>query len=195
MADAFQIDLFAEDRAHEELLERMGREQQRVVQVRVRSARGGHGQAIQELKLYQRSMLKGVTGTTLPDLLVVAIDSNCKSYNETLTTINDALQDEFRGLAVGACPDPHIERWYLADLDTFQEVVGVRPKLGKQKCERDLYKRLLADAVVEAGHPATLGGIEFARELAESMDFFRAGKSEHALKHFVEEAARRMKSK
>ncbi len=198
MADAIQIDLFAEDQAHEELLrallERMAREQHRPARVRVRSARGGHGRAIQELKLYQRSMLKGVSGSTLPDLLVVAIDGNCKSYTDTLKEIKEALQDEFRDRTVGACPDPHIERWYLADLDAFQQVVGVRPSIGKQKCERDVYKRLLAKAVVDAGHPATLGGIEFARELAEAMDYFRAGKSENALKHFLDETEGRLKT-
>jgi hypothetical protein len=190
MADPIRIDLFAEDRAHEELLcpllERMAREQQRAVELRIRSARGGHGRAILELKLYQRSMLKGVAGGTLPDLLVVAIDANCKSYHDTLEEIQQALQDEFRHRTVGACPDPHIERWYLVDPDAFQQVVGIRPSIGKQKCERDVYKRLLAEAVVEAGHPATLGGIEFARELAEAIDYYRAGKAEPALKHFLD---------
>jgi hypothetical protein len=198
MAEALQIDLFAEDQAHEELLrpllERMAREQKRPARVRVRSARGGHGRAIQELKLYQQSMLKGITGSTLPDLLVVAIDANCKNYTDTLKEIQGALQDEFRDRTVGACPDPHIERWYLADLDAFHQVVGIRPSIAKQKCERDVYKRLLASAVVEAGHPATLGGIEFARELAEAMSYFRAGKSESALKHFLEETAGRLKT-
>jgi hypothetical protein len=197
MAEPVLVDLFAEDRGHEELLcpliQRMAREQNRTVDLRVRSARGGHGRAIEELKLYQRSMKKGVSGDKLPDLVVVAIDSNCKSYTETAKEIQQALEDEFRDRAVCACPDPHVERWYMADLDGFQQVVGVRPAVGKQKCERDVYKRLLAQAVVDAGHPATLGGIEFARELADAMDFYRAGKVESALKHFLDETTARLK--
>jgi hypothetical protein len=48
--------------------------------------------------------------------------------------------------------------------------------------------------VVEAGHPATLGGLEFARELAEAMNFFKAGKADSSLKHFVEEVRNRLRT-
>ena len=44
-------------------------------------------------------------------------------------------------------------------------VVGQRPVVGKKRCARDHDKRALAKAVRLAGHPATLGGIEFAPEL------------------------------
>src|SRR5262249_31749437 len=148
------VDLFAEDRAHEQLLcpltERLARDHARPVQIRVRSARGGHGRALAELKLYQQGMLKGIGGERIPDLLVVAIDANCKSYAAAQREIQETLTEEFRGRAVAACPDPHIERWYLADLDTFHQVVGIRPSFGEQKCERGVYKQLLAEAVIEA---------------------------------------------
>src|SRR5215213_3957867 len=85
MSSRPRIDLFAEDREHEELLkpllERLAREQGKDVRVSVRSARGGHGRAIAELKLYQRSVLKRIGGATLPDVLVVAIDANCASFS------------------------------------------------------------------------------------------------------------------
>jgi hypothetical protein len=197
MSSRVVTDLFVEDRGHEELLrpllERIGREQQKPIAVRVRQARGGHGRVLEELSLYQESVLKGAGGMTLPDLLVVAIDSNCSAFQAARTAIQDRLKDEFRDRAVCACPDPHVERWYLADLTAFHQVVGVTPVVGKQKCQRDVYKALLAKAVADAGHPPLLGGIEFARELVEAMDFFRAAKADHSLKHFLDEAGARLK--
>jgi hypothetical protein len=55
-----QIDLFVEDRAHEEfiarLLERLARQQQRRINCKVRSARGVHGKVLEELSLYQTAV-------------------------------------------------------------------------------------------------------------------------------------------
>jgi len=190
------IDLFVEDVGHEALLrpllERLGREQQKEVSVQVRAARGGHGRALAELVLYQASVSTGAV--SMPDLLVVAIDANCSSFTKARAAIEDRLQESLRGRTIHACPDPHIERWYLADLNTFHQVVGLRPKIGKQKCKRDIYKDLLARAVVAAGHPPTLGGLEFAEELAAKMDFYRAGKAEKSFKHFLGEAIARLQS-
>jgi hypothetical protein len=198
MSSPIITDLFVEDRAHEELLRplliRLGRENQKEIRLRVRSARGGHGRALAELCLYQQSVLKGVGGMTVPDFLVVAIDGNCSAFNEARNIIQAKLEDPFRDRTVHACPDPHIERWYLADLEAFHQVVGITPIVGKQKCQREVYKRILAKAVADAEHPPTLGGIEFARELAEAMSFFRAGKADNSLKHFLDETASRLKS-
>jgi hypothetical protein len=73
-------------------------------------------------------------------------------------------------------------------------VVGVTPSLKQQKCERDYYKNLLSQAVVNAGHPATLGGIEFARELVDGMSYYRAGRADSSLKHFIEKLSAWFKS-
>lgn len=86
-----------------------------------------------------------------------------------------------------ACPDPHVERWYLADPESFKTVVGYRPTIAKKKCARDYYKEVLAKAVRKAGHPATLGGIEFAQELVDDMNLYRACKNERSLKAFVDD--------
>ncbi len=53
------VDLFAEDRAHEEflraLIQRLAREETcELWNLRVRSARGGHGRALDELSNYLR---------------------------------------------------------------------------------------------------------------------------------------------
>ena len=192
------VDLFVEDQAHEEFLKAMlGRiadEEQKKIRIRVRSARGGHGRALEELSLYQKSVQKAPYEMTMPDIVFVAIDANCKRWNTARKEIEGKVEDTFKDRLVVACPDPHIERWYLADLDSFAQVVGVRPRLRKKKCLRDYYKSVLSKAVVDAGHPPTLGGIEFAEELAKAMDFYRAGKTDRSLKHFLEDTAARFKS-
>lgn len=184
------MDVFAEDRAHEEfiqaLIERLAGEEGVVVDVRIRAARGGHPQAIAELKLYQRSVVAGVAGLVPPDVLVVVIDANCQPYGAARNRILRAVDQPFRPFTAVACPDPHIERWYLADPVTFARAVGKQPTVGKRKCDRERYKRVLSEAVTSAGHPALLGGIEFAKEIVDAMDLYRAGKAEKSLRHFVD---------
>jgi Domain of unknown function (DUF4276) len=198
MSSPLTVDLFVEDRAHEEflkaMLRRIATEQERSLSVRVRSARGGHPRVMEELSLYQKSVLKAPETLSMPDLLFITIDANCESWNRARRKIQEAIQPPFTARSIVACPDPHIERWYLADPDSFAQVVGVRPKVGQRKRERDRYKAILSKAIVDAGHPATLGGIEFAQELVAAMDLYRAGKSEGSLKHFLDETIARIKT-
>lgn len=85
-----------------------------------------------------------------------------------------------------ACPDPHIERWYLADLRSFKAVVGRGPDEVEEKCARGHYKRILKSAVGRAGHPAS-DGVDFAAELVAEMNLYRAGRSDSSLKAFLDE--------
>lgn len=190
MSNSLVVDLFAEDRAHEEwlrpLLERVAREENVSVRIRVRSARGGHGRVMHELKTYQQALARRI-GASTPDLLVVAIDANCSSFVETQKKVQSALQVQFQTCTVKATPDPHIERWFLADRQAFHQVVGITPQFEEGKCERDYYKRVLAEAVEQAGHPPTLGGIEFAQDLVEHLDYYRAGSADSSFKHFLDE--------
>ena len=137
------LDLFVEDRAHEALLEplllRVAREEGIHVVPQVRTSRGGHARAIREFKAYQHLVEKRVFGRGMPDLLVVAIDGNCETFTQKKTEIARAATEDFRHMLVAACPDPHIERWFLADPDSFHEVVGYRPAVGSAQCERDDY--------------------------------------------------------
>lgn len=121
----------------------------------------------------------------MPDLLVVALDTNCRSYVDTIMQVKEALKPELASRAIFACPDPHVELWYLADLDSFFNIVGCRPAMTEGKCTRNYYKNILKKAVIEAGHPSTLGGIEFASELVQRMDLYKAGKTNAGLKHFL----------
>ena len=191
MSSPVSVDVFVEDRAHEAflvpLLLRIAKEEEVPVSARVRSARGGHSRAITELKLYQDLVTRGVAGTTYPDLLIVGIDGNCSTFAKARQAIEDAIHTSLSNRLVVASPDPHVERWYLADPESFNTVVGQRPIVGKKKCARDHYKRVLVKSVLQAGHPATLGGIEFGSELVDGMDLYRAGRGDHSLKAFLDD--------
>jgi len=192
MSEPIVIDLFVEDRAHEDLLRplllRIADEEAVAVQVRVRSGLGGHGRAIAEFKNYQTVVVKGGDfAGQYPNLVIVGIDGNCVTVAKKREEIRNSTRDQFQIGLVAACPDPHVERWYLADPESFHHVVGYRPTVGRKKCARDHYKRVLADAVRQAGHPPTLGGIEFAAELVAGMDLYRASQNDRSLKAFLDD--------
>lgn len=189
MNEPLVADLIVEDRAHEEflrpLLLRIAEEENVALKVRVRSARGGHVRALEEFRLFQRLIQKGEAPA--PDFVVVGVDGNCVTFAEKREEIRKETEAAFLNRVVAACPDPHVERWYLADPESFLAVVGQRPAVGRKKCVRDHYKQALADAVRRAGHPPTLGGIEFAAELVAAMDLFRAGRGDRSLRAFVDD--------
>ena len=195
MSEPVVVDLFAEDAAHESFLKtmlmRLARQAGKTIALQTRSARGGHPHALKELGIYQKVALKAMD---LPTLLVVAIDANCKRFATAKGEIEKRLETPFKERALIACPDPHIERWYLADPQSFFKVVGTQPSSGKRKCERERYKKILSHAVTSAGHPPTLGGIEFASEIVEAMDLYRAGRAEPSLKDFLNQITARLRS-
>jgi len=180
------LGLFAEDQGHAAFLravvERMAREEGVAVRIEEMSARGGHGRALAEFRLYCRTL---DLNPAKPGLVVIGIDANCVGWNAKRQEIRDIVSEAFP--SVIACPDPHVERWYMADPETFHSVVGVEPRVEQRKCERGRYKQILETAILDAGHPATLGGIEFASDLVAAMDFFRAGKNEPSLKNFLDD--------
>jgi len=102
MSNPMIIDLCVEDRAHEEFLKpliaRVAQEEGVPVSVRVRSARGGHGRAIEEYKLYQILLEKGVSSEGHPALIIVAIDGNCSTFAEKRREIRKATRSCFRAI-------------------------------------------------------------------------------------------------
>jgi hypothetical protein len=184
-----RLELFCEDIAHEEFISslvlRIAREEGVRIDLRVRSGRGGQGRAEHELLLFQTVVLGGKVVS--PDLVVVAIDANCRGFDSARKAIMQKLKPDLASRTTLACPDPHIECWYVCDPVTFKDVVGSQPRIGNLKCERGYYKSVLRDAVRDSGLPATLGGVEFAHELVEAMDLYRAGRSNRALKAFVDD--------
>lgn len=189
MADSLTVDLFAEDKAHEALLEplirRVARDRGLEAIVSLRSPLGGHGRMLSELSAFQKAVRSGQPGLQVPDILVIGRDTNCEAFASAhQAVINHIDQEVFPVFAI-ACPDPHIERWFLADQVSFQKVIGSDSRPGRRKCQRGLYKEKLVDAVRRGGNPATLGGIEFAMDLVKSMDLYRAAKGEPSLRHFI----------
>ncbi len=179
------VDLFAEDVAHERLvdslLQRVATEERRTLHLRGGSAKGGHGRALDELDLYQRAR----RAEAAPDILVIAVDANCSPWATARRRVIAHVDASRFPNYVAACPDPHVERWYLADPPSLHRALGVHVTGRRRKCQRDVYKRQLVDALRAADHPVVLGGAEFAPEIVEAMDFFRASRSEPSLKHFL----------
>ncbi|MFH0823983.1 MAG: hypothetical protein V2B18_14630 [Pseudomonadota bacterium] len=184
-----RLDIFAEDRAHEyfirALVLRVAGEEGTTFDVQIRSATGGHGKAVSEFKSYQALLDKGLL--SVPDLIVVAIDANCSEFALKRKEIMDTVSSSRSETVIVACPDPHIERWYMADPESFHIVVGNAPRIKQKKCRRDYYKAALANTVRQAGHPPTLGGVEFAEELVLAMDLYKAGKGERSFGSFIDD--------
>lgn len=184
MHDRAIVDLFVEDIAHESflapLIRRMAVSRARV---RTRSARGGHPRALAEFAAYQKAIIR--SHIPAPDIIVVAIDTNCSTFASKRSEIFEATDPSLRDIIIPACPDPHIERWFFADPGGFEQIVGRCPRLRRRKCGRDVYKNLLRTTIIENDHIPTLGGIEFAEELVDHMDLYRASRNEPSLRDFL----------
>jgi len=183
------IDLFCEDEAHEEFVKamvtRLAREEGRAIRINVRSARGGHGRVMRELETYLKAQRHRIVAP--PDILVTAVDANCKPWTQVREEIEGKVRNALGARPIMACPDPRVERWYVADPPSFHQVVGRRPQMpARRKCERGLYKKVLRDAICAAGHVLTQGGREFAEELVADMDVYRAGRDNPSLKDFTD---------
>lgn len=151
----------------------------------VRNATGGEGQTISSLRAFLRRW--GRTPDASFDLLVVAIDGNCRTYSRQRAEIVRLMsQANYRGAFACAVPNPHVERWYIADPIGFQQAVAGPgpPSVPRYKCERARYKKALSDALREAGLEAPLGGAEYGDEIAQQIDLQRAGRSDTSFKHF-----------
>ena len=178
--------MFGEDYAHEvvlhTLLNRLAADHGVSVEIHVRSATGGHGRMIQELKQYLAELRRG--RAPLPDLFVVARDANCIGYADRVKEIN-AVVNDYQGFIGLAVPDPHMERWLLIDSHAFKEVLGKGCQAPDSKCDRDRYKQLLADAVRTAGVDPPLGGVEYAEEIIRAMDLDRASGNDVSFAHLL----------
>jgi hypothetical protein len=190
MPDPFVIEVSCEDRGHEEfivpLVERVLREHNLAFRSRVVSARGGASQASAELDVLLDLIERGKRSA--PDLLVVCRDANCTGVSTRKSQIEAAVGVKWRHVLLSACPEPHVELWYLAEQTTFTQVVGgSRVAVPSEKCERDLYKDLLRQAVTDAGQIPINDGIEFGRELAAKVDLYALGKASASFGCFLDD--------
>lgn len=180
------ISLFVEDRAHENfltaLIQRLADEYNVKIDIKASSVRGGHGKVITELRQYLRDLQHYKEG--LPDLVIVGTDGNREGFSERKKAI-DQVTSNFTGLVICAIPEPHIERWLLLDSAAFKTVLGKGCQAPDQKFEKDRYKKLLIEAVLEAGLMPILGGIEHAVDIVNAMDFQRVAQSDRSFRRFL----------
>ncbi|MFB3786176.1 MAG: hypothetical protein ACE15F_07375 [bacterium] len=191
MVEKIHIDLYTEDMAQERFLEalirRLLQETHRAAVIHHRSARGGHPRMLQEFKAYQKALEKNEFHRHRPGLLVLARDANCHSHAKIHAELKQSIDEGTFPVYVLACPDPYIERWYMADPESFFQAVGADCHIGKIKCKKDDYKKILVDAIKQSDNDAIYGGAEYALELVNVMDLYRAGKNERSLHLFIEE--------
>lgn len=196
MDERLEIDLYVEDRAQEvfvsALVRRLADEAKTRIQLRVRWARGGAPRMLGELKRFQKIVEKHALDK--PHLLIVARDANCKSWNEVYQKVNKYIDKRIFPVFALACPVPHIERWFLADPASFQQVAGAECQPGKRKCERGLYKKILKETLLEGGNPVRLGGIEYAEDIVNAIDLHQARDNEPSLDHFIDELQKALTS-
>jgi hypothetical protein len=122
-----------------------------------------------------------------PDAVIVVADANCRRYNHRRNLLHDALQHypQFEPLVSYAIPDPHIERWMLADPRAFQTVFGRGCTTPAVRCAKDEYKRLLRREIRDSGIEAPLGGQEFAEDIVMAMDLAHVETREESLGRFL----------
>lgn len=183
-----RIDLFCEDACHElfvgSLVRRVAREMNQHLALNIISSTGGIPAMKRNLENYLDDLLRELGGR--PDAIIVVVDANCKGINGRRRDIASSLKRhrELVTLIQYAIPDPHIERWMLADPDAFNAVFGRGCTLPALKCARGEYKRLLRDEIKQSGFSAPLGGREFAEDIVAAMDL-RSVYREQSLGNFV----------
>ncbi len=190
-----EVLVFGEDVAHEivlvGLLKRLAEDLKMELRIMVRSSTGGHGLMIKELKTLLRELEVGQTRS--PDLVVVGRDANCKGYQDCKRSLEVEMKGFMQLPMVFALPDPHIERWLLDDSAAFKKVLGQGCALAKEKCDRDRYKKLLDQAVRDAGLRPLQGGLEHAEDIIKELDLARAEKVDKSLSHFLGDARRALR--
>lgn len=184
-----EVTLFCEDSFHEKfvgaLLRRFEREQQVKVGLRPLSARGGLPRMKAEFVNFLRDLNRDRRSP--PDAVIVVADANCLGHNGRRRVLDGALvtYPHFRQLVSYAIPDPHIERWMLADAHAFQAVFGRGCTIPAIKCKKDEYKRILRKEIQDSGIDAPLGGEEYAEDIVQEMDLSRVETNEPSLGLFL----------
>ena len=178
-----EIKLFVEDQAHrlivEALVRRLAADSSTKVQLDWGNASGGHGKVGQQFKAFMRDIRRQQIAA---DACIVATDANCKGINER---IKDLDLSQASMPIVPAIPDPHIERWLLLDGNAFKSVIGKGCSAPTYKCERGYYKQLLLREMSAAGIAPILPGMEYAKDIVNSMDIKRAAQADPSFKRFV----------
>jgi hypothetical protein len=184
---AFQVELFCEDSAHEScaraVVSRIARELDVDVNLHVGSARFGIPRLKSELRDFQSLIRRG---SGAPDLLVVIADGNDDGPQARKREVADVIDSTVFSRYVVGAPDPYVEHWLLADPVSFAEHFGYQPVLSSPH-GRDGWKRRLVESLEAAGEIVTQGGAEFAEDIIDVMDFYRAGQGVPTIRAFVDD--------
>lgn len=188
MAERKRIVLFCEDDEHEAFVRaivgRLCADKGVRPSITAQSTRGGHPRAVAELKAWQKTY-RHLSG--IPDLLILLIDANCQGWNPVRDNLVAAIDPAVVPRAVVGCPDPHVERWLIADPSAFQQVVGSPPGADPGKCDRTFYKNLVTDRIAAGSEVVVTGPADLIPDLVDEMDLYRAGKNQPSLKHFLDD--------
>jgi hypothetical protein len=185
------IEYFLEDRRHEEfitsLVRRIAAEEGVQTTHRVLAASGG-SRVLPQYKDYMRVRKK--TGLPDADLLIIAIDGNCKGHMDKERELSPIVPNGLREHIIYCIPDPHIERWYLLDLHALKTAVGMdltipQPAYVCQKRQKDYYKSILGNALRPIG--SLLGGPEFAEQIVQHLDLHLLSRADGGFDRFVQE--------
>lgn len=181
----YRVDLFCEDAGHESfgraMIQRCAQQEAIDVTLNVPTARFGIPRLRSELLAFQ-SVLRRTGGA--PDILVILIDANDVGVQARRRQIDALLDPTVVPVSVCGIPDPYVERWLLADPQSFAATFGQEPQLGRTRTRKE-WKARLVRALESGGQIVTQGGAEFADEIVTAMDLYRAGQTAPSLNAFV----------
>ena len=194
MGDRLRVALFLEDAGHQRfidaLVRRLAEAEGTAVEIDVRNARGGASQLDGQFTRFLRDK---ATLYQRPDLVVVVRDTDCRGVDTIKSRYFRLIDDvEYSGEVVVGAPEPHIECWFLSDPPALQRVLssGVQAPVPDSKCGSGRFKRLLSQTVKDAGVEPAEGGIEYAADIVEEMDIYRACSNVPSLDTFVRDLRR-----
>ena len=180
-----EISLFVEDIVHEDflmaLVQRVAKAYNVEINIKVSNVRGGHEDVIAELGQYQQDLQHNAED--LPDLIIVGTDSNSKGFLKREKEINQAISS-LADRVISMIPKPYIERWLLLDSEAFKKVFGGNCSAPNRKCNRNRYKRLLLQAIHDAGVIPLLGGVEYTADFANAMNLQHLERSDRSFRRF-----------
>jgi hypothetical protein len=190
MAGDIELVLFLEDPAHEAFLvvvvrkiaADLGIDPDRI-EIDVRNATGGKGQAISSYSKFLKDIASGRVSAAR---IVVAIDSDCQSTHDVITRMKHiSEQIGFAGTVIGAVPVPHIERWYMLDVDAFRVGTGgASAPVIPFRCESEYYKHALIEALADFGITAPLAAAPYGAEIATALNLNTARHADSSFEAF-----------
>ncbi|MCC7491990.1 MAG: hypothetical protein IT204_06595 [Fimbriimonadaceae bacterium] len=191
MPDPRRVVVFAEDTATDQygqaLLERLGGEGGVSLEVVSAVREGGAARAVNELVAYQRRCQRRGVARGPVDLGVVILDADRKGWADSRKRLLQAIDPATFPLVAVGCPDPHVERWYLADRSAFRQTYGAEPATPSPGRPGTDCKRLILEALRAAGDPLPRLYPSAAGRLVQAQDLERAGREVAELDHFIKE--------